>query len=81
MFRRTVDFLLGTFLVAALLPLVFLSALVGLVRFRWRVRAQRRNCPRATTLTANPVADEFQFERAIEAYEDLIDTVLAEVRR
>lgn len=80
MFRRSVDCLLGTILVAALLPLVFLSALDHYIRSEWPMRTRRQNLVSANTLPANPAEIEFEFEHAIEAYEALIDTVLTEHR-
>ncbi|HEV2325513.1 MAG TPA: hypothetical protein VGS10_16290 [Terracidiphilus sp.] len=80
MFRRSADCLLGAMLVAALLPLVFLSALDHYIRFEWPMRARRQNPVSANTPPANPAAIEFEFEHAIEAYEALIDAVLTERR-
>lgn len=79
MLRRIVDTLLSAMLVAALLPMVILSALCGRLRQRRGGKTKRRaavgNDP-APKLSFG----EFQFERAVEAYESLIDAVLAENR-
>lgn len=69
MFRRAVDSLLGTMLLAALLPLVILSVF----------RARRRRADTGSPAPSSTIG-EFQFERAVEAYESLIDTVLEEKR-
>lgn len=69
MLRRTIDSLLGMFQLAALLPLVLLSML----------RARRRGADPGNPALTSTIG-EFQFERAIEAYEGLIDAVLAEKR-
>lgn len=79
MLRRSVDSLLGAMLVAALLPVVILSALREGLRFRWNRKAQVRDCAECAP-AANATVSEFQFERAIEAYESLIDAVIAENR-
>ena len=79
MLRRSVDSLLGTMLVAALLPLIILSAIREGLRFRWNRKARLRDCTGCAPV-ANGTVGEFQFERAIEAYESLIDAVIAEKR-
>lgn len=77
MFRRILDSLLGMLVVAALLPLVFVSALCARLRLS-RASKARRGEP--ADPAPKPAFSEFQFEHAVEAYEALIDTVIAENR-
>jgi hypothetical protein len=79
MFRRNFDSLLGTVLLAALLPMVILSAFRDALRLRRRGKAKRRAVA-GDTPAPKPACGEFQFERAVEAYESLIDAVIAESR-
>ena len=77
MFRRIVDSLLGMLVVAALLPPLLISAVcarVGLNR-KANVRSGAPADPEP-----KPAFGEFQFEHAVEAYESLIDAVIAENR-
>jgi hypothetical protein len=77
MLRRGVDSLLGVVLVAAMLPIVFLAAL----RLRLRRDGKgRRGADAENVAAAKPTVGEFEFERAVEAYEALIDAVIAENR-
>lgn len=80
MFRRNFDSLLGTMLVASLVPVAILSELHRQMRISFRATSRRRGLVRANTPPAKPDAEEFRFDRAIEAYEALIDAVLAEHR-
>ncbi len=80
MFRRTIDSFLGTLLLAALLPIVFLSAMharICCVRPPKGVRRVPED--RADELAAQSPG-EFHFDRALGAYENLIDRVIAEKR-
>jgi hypothetical protein len=79
MFRRTIDSFLGMMLLAVLLPLLILSV----IRARLRHKSPAKSRPRLPHAGDPPPAStigEFQFERAVEAYEGLIDAVLAEKR-
>lgn len=75
MLTRGFDFLLGMAIVAALLPVVLLSELGH------RLGSTGKRAPgNQPARFPAPAAGEFQFERAIEAYEAVIDAVLAEKR-
>lgn len=76
-FRRAIDSLLDVMLLAALLPLVVLSVIRPWLRLNSPAKSRRRiaDPPPATS----PIG-EFHFERSVEAYESLIDAVLAEDR-
>ena len=76
MFHR-VRSLVNTLLAAALLPLAVLSLLCDWLKLRRR-RNQRSSEPAA--VAAAPFIGEFQFERAIEAYQAVIDAALEEDR-
>jgi hypothetical protein len=80
MFRRSFDSLLGAALVAALLTFTALSELRRQILIRWRLSSRRSVSIPLRTPPANPLPGEFQHERAIEAYETLIDALLTEHR-
>jgi hypothetical protein len=81
MLHRAIDSFLTAVLLLILIPFVFFSALrsrVGLaspLSKPFRPHSSRQPAPPAS----EPIA-EFQFDRAVEAYENLIDTVVAERR-
>ena len=81
MFRRNADSFLGSVLLAAVVPLVLFSAIRSRIGLAWpRAKAQRPNPSRQASPSARPTAGEFQVDRALEAYEHLIDSVIAEKR-
>ncbi len=79
MLHRRIDSFLGTLLFAAIVPLVLFSAIRTRIGFAWPRRKARSPARFPKPLpSAAPIAGEFQFDRAIEAYEHLIDSVVAE---
>ena len=78
MLDRFVDYLLAALILSFFLPLLgWYSILVG-----WdlvRTGLNRKRVP-GVDFFKQQIAGEFNFERAIEAYEDLIDSTLAEGR-
>jgi hypothetical protein len=76
MFGRISDSLIGMMTAAALLPTAIWFAL----RTRPRLARQEQEEAALPLPLYASVAGEFEFERAIEAYEELIDTVLTEKR-
>lgn len=78
MFDRCVDAVVAALLLVALLPsLAWYSLRAGL---RSRAAAFHRAQPARIAALKQQIAGEFNFEHAIEAYEDLIDATLAESR-
>ncbi len=67
----------NTLLAAAMLPLAVWSLLCDWLKFRRR-RSEPSSEPAA--MAATPIIGEFQFERAIEAYQAVIDAALEEDR-
>lgn len=80
MFRRAIDSFLGTVLLAALLPIVFLSAMHARFGPARPPKRSRREQAHPVEAPAAQSSGEFHFDRAVEAYEKLIDTVIAEKR-
>lgn len=79
MLHRRIDSFLGTLILAAIVPLVLFSAIRARIGFAWPRRKTRNPALFPKSLpSAAPIAGEFQFDRAIEAYEHLIDSVVAE---
>ena len=78
MVRQSVDSLLGTVLLGALLPYVLLSEFRDFVKSA-PTRSIRECAPaRVSTGAAVAAIGEFDFDRAIEAYEDLLDEMIGE---
>lgn len=81
MVRQSVDSLLGTVLLTALLPFVLLSQL----REFLKSAGPRRTCAcmpaHAPAAAAAAAIGEFDFDRAIEAYERLLDEQIEEASR
>ncbi len=76
MLDRYVDFLLATLLLAFFLPLLVWYAIVATVSSR-RPHHSRFQLFKISLLKRQ-IAGEFSFERAIGAYEDLIDSTFAQ---
>lgn len=77
MLRRSVESLVGTVLLAALVPIVVFTALRDSFRFH-RIMMARRSGGAKRVATQKAAFGEFQFEGAVKAYESLIDSVIAE---
>jgi hypothetical protein len=81
MVRASVESLLGTVVLTALLPVAIFSA------FRQRLpparirRPHKSGSARASANATSHAIGEFDFERAMEAYERLIDELIGETSR
>lgn len=81
MVRQCVDSLLGTVLLTALLPFLFLSQLCEFLKSS-PARKTREFAPGLGSSQARVVAiGEFDFNRSIEAYEGLLDEMIEESSR
>ena len=81
MFRRTIDSFFTTVILFVLVPFIVFSAVrtrIGLARPRTKTNRPHSSQPPAPP--ANEPVGEFHFDRAVEAYENLIDSVIAEDR-
>lgn len=84
MLERLIDVVAACFLIAFSLPLlVTYSILAWLGSMALTILGLRGDGPRSgrPVWLKRPSAGEFEFEHAIEAYEELIDLTLAEMRR
>lgn len=81
MLRQGVDTLLGTAVLIALLPVVILSAFHHLLKPARIHRSHKSGADFASTDAATSAIGEFEFMRAIEAYEALIDELIGEASR
>ena len=81
MLRRRIDSLLSTILLAIIVPFVLFSALRSRIGFARPKKRSRKPVPTPSlSPSPAPIAGEFQFDRAVPAYEHLIDSVIAEER-
>jgi hypothetical protein len=76
--RRSVDLFLNAGLLAAMLCVAIVLTLCA--RIAGSINRRRRKPAPIRAQSSMPVAGEFQFERAIEAYEGVIDELLAKDR-
>jgi hypothetical protein len=72
MFRRSINSFLCTALLIALLPFAFLAALCSRLMPKGLKKAGRRG-PHREAASAVRAVGEFEFHRALTAYEELID--------
>jgi hypothetical protein len=79
--RRTIESLFGAILFIVVIPFAILSAIRARVgsekqRSKWR----HNHFARRSAQNASGIIGEFHNDRAIEAYENLIDTVVSKDR-
>ena len=81
MLRHTIDSLLGSVLLATIASIVLFSTMHTRMGFsRPRAKTKRPDSPSRPAPSRTTITGEFQFHRAVEAYEHLIDSVIAEER-
>jgi hypothetical protein len=77
-FRRSFDTFLNAGLLAAMLCVAIVSTFWA--RIAGSINRRRHNPAPILAQSSVPAAGEFQFEHALEAYEDVIDELLTEHR-
>lgn len=82
MLKRSLDTTLAGLVLAVSIPFLVLSAILAALRSEWRSAHRRilirQDWRRSEFKEPRFMVDDFGFDRAIEAYESLIDATIAE---